>query len=134
MEEIIYDSTVQEKVLAPGDDPKPRNGRNGNDPSPRRSKKSKANGEQTNLSGGATKKRKTTAKSNSGQKTAEKKRSVDGKNKSISSDSKSNEVKTTPKKDVCAGMKSLMAQFVKRSPANSTPRSSKDANGSASSQ
>jgi len=132
VEDIVYDSTVPEKVSTPGEGSKPKDDPKGKEHSARASKKNKANGANSQASGAVTKKRKTTAKTGSGQKSTDKKK-ADEKNKSLNSVSKSNGEKVSPKKDVCAGMKNLMAQFIKRSPVNATSRSSKDVNSSSSS-
>ena len=60
-----------------------------------------------------------------------KKNTNDEKNKEPSLDSRGDGKNDSPKKkDVCAGMKNLMAQFVKRSPINTTSCSPKDASSS----
>ena len=131
MEDIIYDSSVPEKPSST-DELKSKKAPEG---STNATKSKKANGENKKVSGKPSKKRKSTKKANPEQKNGAKKMKKDAKsNKSSpSSKSKSDGEKESPKKketpkkkDACAGMKSIMAQFVKRSPVKTAASSSKD--------
>jgi hypothetical protein len=139
VEDIIYDSAVPEKSL-PSNEEKSKNAPNGKGPATTDApKKNKATNENAKAPGSASKKRKTPTKTkNSEQKhSAKKKKTSVGKSRASSSASIGNGKKESPiKKDACAGMKNLMAQFVvKKSPVKvkTTAGSPKDAKNTSSS-
>mmetsp|Transcript_22975 Transcript_22975/g.51247 ORF Transcript_22975/g.51247 Transcript_22975/m.51247 type:complete len:144 (-) Transcript_22975:328-759(-) len=134
VEDIAYDASVPEKPASPGEGQKPKAVSRGKDDTTTPKSKTKSNdGKAKKPSGSASKKRKTTTNEKSSPKrtsNAKKKKTNDGDGKasesSSSSSSRSNGKKDNPKKDACAGMKNLMAQFVKRSPAKQETPVSKD--------
>ena len=126
VEDIIYDSSVPENS---------KNSPKGKDHSTVATKTKNENGENKKAPGKPSKKRKTTKKVKTEQERGAKKKKNDVKKKTSSPTSKCDEKKKSPKKsDACAGMKNIMAQFVKRSPVKSATSSSKDPDPSSSSQ
>jgi hypothetical protein len=151
VEDIVYDSAVVEKVIPTSEEQKSKKSPTGeNDSTTPAKKKSKAKEKKTKGPGSASKKRKPAANNKTSPGSASKKRKPAANNKNTeqkqsakktakgeeSEASRGKVKKESPKKkeDPNAGMKSLMAQFVKRSPVKTAPSASKDANASSSSQ
>lgn len=130
VEDIIYDSSIPDKLLPSCEEHKSRNVSNEKDRSA--FVKSKLNDEGTKSSKSVLKK--TTSKQTSEQKYVVKKK-TDKNRMASSSASQGNMKKESPKKnDASASMKNLMAQFVKTSSVETTTCSPNDASSSSSLQ
>lgn len=133
VDDILYDSSIPDKLLPSCEDHKSKNALNEKDRSTLL--KNKLNDESTKSSKSASKKRKTMEKHTPEQKNAVKKKTSDKNIIATSSASQSNVKKESPKKnDESASMKNLMAQFVKRSSVKNSTSSPNNASSSSSSQ
>lgn len=140
VEDIIYEDAIPEKHVTPSVDDSTGETANGKNKSPDHGKKVKAKGAKSETSGSASKKRKATTKnipenpdSAKKKKVAKMKRADDSKVKLPNN--QCDEKKESPAtKDVSAGMKNIMAQFIKRSPMKPTGIASNDAKSSSTSQ
>mmetsp|Transcript_20987 Transcript_20987/g.42662 ORF Transcript_20987/g.42662 Transcript_20987/m.42662 type:complete len:363 (-) Transcript_20987:92-1180(-) len=123
VQDIVYEENILEKSVSSGGDQKSKKISRGKDQSPNATKNSKANDEKAETPGSGSKKRKVAkAKTPELTNSAKKKKLNEGRGSGK---------KDNPKnKDACPGMKSVMAQFVKRTPAKTTASSAKGATSS----
>jgi len=124
VEDIVYEDDVPEKSVAATGDKKSKKVSKGNLPSPKTTEQDV----QAEASGSASKKRKANEDKETPEQTnaAKKKKPNEGRG--------SGKKESPNKKDACAGMKNLMAQFVKRSPAKATMNSPNGGDSSSKSQ
>lgn len=122
VEDIVYDSSVPEKVLPNSEKNKSKNSPKGKGKSTNTAKKKKASSKKTKAPASASKKRKSPTKTKPDPKSKPKKKVAVTKIDSLGTVTNKKAKKESPKKkeDVSAGMKNMMAQFVKKSPVKAT--------------
>lgn len=122
VEDIVYDSSVPLKAPPPSEKSKAKTSHKGKGKSADSTKNKKGSTKKTKAPAAASKKRKSPTKAKSAPKSKPKKKVAPTKIDSLSTVANKKAKKESPKKkeDVSAGMKNMMAQFVKKSPVKAT--------------